>query len=117
LRRDRDGLLDIAVLGTRTPVDWLRLAAQVLLRRRRRGPDQHGQARSSGSPRLRLETFRARHMPPRMRRAFSQAGYHLVTAEQVERLLAQARFTQVRTEVKPGSQEPEGFCTLGGRRS
>jgi ubiquinone/menaquinone biosynthesis C-methylase UbiE len=53
------------------------------------------------------------HTPPRMRAAFSQAGYHLVTAAQVERLLAQAGFTGVRTEVKQGLQAPEGSCTLG----
>jgi ubiquinone/menaquinone biosynthesis C-methylase UbiE len=53
------------------------------------------------------------HTPPQMRTAFSQAGYHLVTVEQVEQMLARAGFTQVRTEVKQGPLAPEGFCTLG----
>jgi diacylglycerol kinase family enzyme len=57
-----DGVLDVAVLGTRTPVDWLRLTTQVLLRRQRHGPDQQGQAEPSGSPRLPLELFRARRV-------------------------------------------------------
>ena len=50
-----DGVLDVAVLGTRTPVDWLRLATQVLLRRQRQ-PEQQRQA---GPP---LELFRARRV-------------------------------------------------------
>ena len=33
--RPDDGLLDVAVLQTRTVLDWLVLAARVLLRRRR----------------------------------------------------------------------------------
>jgi diacylglycerol kinase family enzyme len=33
--RPDDGLLDVAVLQTRTVLDWLALAARVLLRRRR----------------------------------------------------------------------------------
>jgi ubiquinone/menaquinone biosynthesis C-methylase UbiE len=52
------------------------------------------------------------HTPPQLRTAFSQGGYHLVTAEQVEQLLALAGFIQVRTEVKQGPRAPEGFCTL-----
>jgi diacylglycerol kinase family enzyme len=54
-----DGRLDVVILKTHTPIDWLGLAAQVLLRRQRHGPDQHGHADPSGSPRLPLETFRA----------------------------------------------------------
>jgi diacylglycerol kinase family enzyme len=50
-----DGVLDVAILGTRTPVDWLRLATQVLLRRQRQ-PEQQRQA---GPP---LELFRARRV-------------------------------------------------------
>ena len=50
-----DGVLDVAVLGTRTPVDWLRLATQVLLRRQR----QPEQQRPAGPP---LELFRARRV-------------------------------------------------------
>ena len=50
-----DGVLDVAVLGTRTPIDWLRLATQVLLRRQRQ-PEQQRQA---GPP---LELFRARRV-------------------------------------------------------
>ena len=50
-----DGVLDVAVLGTRTPVDWLRLATQILLRRQRQ-PEQQRQA---GPP---LELFRARRV-------------------------------------------------------
>jgi YegS/Rv2252/BmrU family lipid kinase len=37
--RPDDGLLDVAVLRTVTVADWLRLAARVLLRRRRKEPD------------------------------------------------------------------------------
>jgi diacylglycerol kinase family enzyme len=36
--RPDDGLLDVAVLRTRTVLDWLALAARVLLRRRRKDP-------------------------------------------------------------------------------
>ena len=36
--RPDDGLLDVAVLQTRTVLDWLALAARVLLRRRRKDP-------------------------------------------------------------------------------
>ena len=36
--RPDDGLLDVAVLQTRTLLDWLALAARVLLRRRRKDP-------------------------------------------------------------------------------
>jgi YegS/Rv2252/BmrU family lipid kinase len=36
--RPDDGLLDVAVLQTRTVVDWLALAVRVLLRRRRKDP-------------------------------------------------------------------------------
>jgi diacylglycerol kinase family enzyme len=36
--RPDDGLLDVAVLQTRTVLDWLVLAARVLLRRRRKDP-------------------------------------------------------------------------------
>ncbi len=50
-----DGVLDVAVLGTRTPVDWLRLATQVLLRRQRQPEQQH----QAGPP---LELFRARRV-------------------------------------------------------
>jgi YegS/Rv2252/BmrU family lipid kinase len=57
-----DGLLDVVILKTHTPIDWLGLAAQVLLRRQRHGADQQGQADPSGSPRLPLETFRARRV-------------------------------------------------------
>jgi diacylglycerol kinase family enzyme len=60
--RPDDGVLEVVILRTHRPVDWLRLAAQVLLRRRRHGPDQHGQGGPSGSPRLPLETFRARRV-------------------------------------------------------
>jgi YegS/Rv2252/BmrU family lipid kinase len=37
--RPDDGLLDVAVLRTRTLPDWVRLAARVLLRRRRKDPE------------------------------------------------------------------------------
>ena len=37
--RPDDGLLDVAVLQTRTVPDWVRLAVQVLLRRRRKDPE------------------------------------------------------------------------------
>jgi diacylglycerol kinase family enzyme len=60
-----DGLLDVAVLGTRTPVDWLRLAAQVLLRRQRHGQIQQRRASppgSAGPPWLPVELFRARRV-------------------------------------------------------
>ena len=50
-----DGVLDVAVLGTRTPIDWLRLATQVLLRRQRQPEQQH----QAGPP---LELFRARRV-------------------------------------------------------
>jgi YegS/Rv2252/BmrU family lipid kinase len=43
-----DGQLDVAVLQTRTVLDWLVLAARVLARRRRRDPQ--------------MEQFRARHL-------------------------------------------------------
>jgi len=43
-----DGLLDVAVLETRTVLDWLVLAARVLARRRHRDPQ--------------MELFRARHV-------------------------------------------------------
>jgi YegS/Rv2252/BmrU family lipid kinase len=46
--RPDDGLLDVAVLQTRTLLDWLALAARVLLRRRRKDPQ--------------LETFQARRV-------------------------------------------------------
>jgi YegS/Rv2252/BmrU family lipid kinase len=46
--RPDDGLLDVAVLQTRTVLDWLVLAAGVLLRRRRKDPQ--------------LETFQARRV-------------------------------------------------------
>jgi YegS/Rv2252/BmrU family lipid kinase len=46
--RPDDGLLDVAVLQTRTVLDWLALAAWVLLRRRRKDPQ--------------LETFQARRV-------------------------------------------------------
>jgi diacylglycerol kinase (ATP) len=36
--RPDDGLLDVAVLQTRTVLDWLALAIRVLLRRRRKDP-------------------------------------------------------------------------------
>ena len=36
--RPDDGLLDVAVLKTRSLLDWLGLAARVLLRRRRKDP-------------------------------------------------------------------------------
>jgi YegS/Rv2252/BmrU family lipid kinase len=49
--RPDDGLLDVAVLRTRTLPDWLRLAARVLLRRRRKDPE--------------LEVFRARKVEVR----------------------------------------------------
>jgi diacylglycerol kinase family enzyme len=49
--RPDDGLLDVAVLRTRTLPDWLRLAARVLLRRRRKDPE--------------LEVFRARRIEVR----------------------------------------------------
>jgi hypothetical protein len=58
-------VLDVAVLGTRTAVDWLRLAAQVLLRRQRRGKVQQRQASPPGSappPWLPVELFRARRV-------------------------------------------------------
>jgi diacylglycerol kinase family enzyme len=63
--RPDDGVLDVAVLGTRTAVDWLRLAAQVLLRRQRRGKVQQRQASPPGSaapPWLPVELFRARRV-------------------------------------------------------
>jgi diacylglycerol kinase (ATP) len=37
--RPDDGLLDVAVLRTRTLADWVRLAVRVLLRRRRKDPE------------------------------------------------------------------------------
>jgi YegS/Rv2252/BmrU family lipid kinase len=46
--RPDDGLLDVAVLRTRTLVDWLALAVRVLLRRRRKDPQ--------------LEAFQARRV-------------------------------------------------------
>jgi YegS/Rv2252/BmrU family lipid kinase len=46
--RADDGLLDVAVLQTRTVADWLALAVRVLLRRRRKDPQ--------------LETFQARRV-------------------------------------------------------
>ena len=46
--RPDDGLLDVAVLQTRTVLDWLALAARVLLRRRRKDPQ--------------LEAFQARRV-------------------------------------------------------
>jgi len=46
--RPDDGLLDVAVLQTRTLVDWLALAVRVLLRRRRKDPQ--------------LEAFQARRV-------------------------------------------------------
>jgi diacylglycerol kinase family enzyme len=46
--RPDDGLLDVAVLRTRTLPDWMRLALRVLLRRRRKDPE--------------LEVFRARRV-------------------------------------------------------
>ena len=46
--RPDDGLLDVAVLRTRTVADWLALAARALLRRRRKDPQ--------------LETFQARRV-------------------------------------------------------
>jgi len=49
--RPDDGLLDVAVLRTRTLLDWARLAAGVLLRRRRNGPE--------------LELFQARRVEVR----------------------------------------------------
>jgi YegS/Rv2252/BmrU family lipid kinase len=49
--RPDDGLLDVAVLRTRTLADWVRLAVRVLLRRRRRGPE--------------LEVLRARRLEVR----------------------------------------------------
>jgi YegS/Rv2252/BmrU family lipid kinase len=49
--RPDDGLLDVAVLRTRTLPDWLRLALRVLLRRRRKDPE--------------LEVFRARRVEVR----------------------------------------------------
>jgi YegS/Rv2252/BmrU family lipid kinase len=63
--RPDDGVLDVAVLGTRTPVDWLRLAAQVLLRRQRHGQVQQRQTSppgSAGPPWLPVELFRARRV-------------------------------------------------------
>jgi YegS/Rv2252/BmrU family lipid kinase len=49
--RPDDGLLDVAVLRTRTLPDWARLAVRVLLRRRRKDPE--------------LEVFRARRVEVR----------------------------------------------------
>jgi len=49
--RPDDGLLDVAVLQTRTVLDWARLAVRVLLRRRRKDPE--------------LEVFRARRVEVR----------------------------------------------------
>jgi diacylglycerol kinase (ATP) len=49
--RPDDGVLDVAVLGTRTLADWLRLAVGVLLRRRRNDPE--------------LEVFRAHRVEVR----------------------------------------------------
>jgi YegS/Rv2252/BmrU family lipid kinase len=49
--RPDDGLLDVAVLRTRTLPDWLRLAVRVLLRRRRKEPE--------------LEVFRVRRVEVR----------------------------------------------------
>jgi YegS/Rv2252/BmrU family lipid kinase len=49
--RPDDGLLDVAVLRTRTLPDWVRLAVRVLLRRRRKDPE--------------LELFRARRVEVR----------------------------------------------------
>jgi YegS/Rv2252/BmrU family lipid kinase len=49
--RPDDGLLDVAVLQTRTVADWLRLAVRVLLRRRRTDPE--------------LEAFQARRVEVR----------------------------------------------------
>jgi YegS/Rv2252/BmrU family lipid kinase len=49
--RPDDGLLDVAVLRTRTILDWIRLAVRVLLRRRRKDPE--------------LEVFRARKVEVR----------------------------------------------------
>jgi YegS/Rv2252/BmrU family lipid kinase len=49
--RPDDGLLDVAVLRTRTLPDWVRLAVRVLLRRRRKDPE--------------LEVFRARRVEVR----------------------------------------------------
>jgi YegS/Rv2252/BmrU family lipid kinase len=49
--RPDDGLLDVAVLRTRTLPDWMRLAVRVLLRRRRKDPE--------------LEVFRARRVEVR----------------------------------------------------
>jgi diacylglycerol kinase family enzyme len=46
--RADDGLLDVAVLQTRTVADWLALAVRMLLRRRRKDPQ--------------LETFQARRV-------------------------------------------------------
>ena len=63
--RPDDGVLDVAVLGTRTPVDWLRLATQVLLRRQRHGQVQQRQASPpgpAGPPWLPVELFRARRV-------------------------------------------------------
>jgi diacylglycerol kinase family enzyme len=63
--RPDDGVLDVAVLGTRTPLDWLRLATQVLLRRQRHGQIQQRQASPPGSmgpPWLPVELFRARRV-------------------------------------------------------
>jgi YegS/Rv2252/BmrU family lipid kinase len=63
--RPDDGMLDVVVIGTRTPLDWLRLAAQVLLRRQRRGQVQQRQSSPSGSavpPWLPLELFGARRV-------------------------------------------------------
>ncbi|HEU4400314.1 MAG TPA: diacylglycerol kinase family protein [Actinomycetota bacterium] len=49
--RPDDGLLDVAVLQTRSVPDWVRLAVRVLLRRRRKDPE--------------LEVFRARRVEVR----------------------------------------------------
>ena len=51
MARPDDGLLDVAVLQTRTVLDWARLAVRVLLRRRRKDPE--------------LEVFRARRVEVR----------------------------------------------------
>src|SRR4029453_4195668 len=64
--RPDDGLLDVAVLQTRTVLDWLALAARLLLRRRRKDPQ--------------LELFTARRgengrdpPPPAARRARAES--------------------------------------------
>jgi YegS/Rv2252/BmrU family lipid kinase len=63
--RPDDGVLDVVVIGTRTPLDWLRLAAQVLLRCQRHGKVQQRQTSppgSAGPPWLPVELFRARRV-------------------------------------------------------